>query len=454
MFNLENFTPWTLFTDMGFIFILLLIGKLIRVKVKFIQKLFIPPSLIAGILGLTFGPNGLDIIPFSNQLGTYSGILIALVFGALPLSSPKISAKDIKGRVGPMWVYAQVGMLLQWALTGLFGLLVLKLIWPELNDAFGVMLATGFYGGHGTAAAIGTAFNGLGWDEAASLGMTTATIGVIFAILGGLVMIKWAARNNQTAFIKDFTDLSNELRSGLVPEGKRESIGEATVSSISIDSLTFHVALVGVVTLLGYSLSQIVKMEYPMLELPVFSCAFIIGLILKQILDKVGASKYICPKTTQRLGSSFTDILVACGVASIKLGVVIKYAVPLVVLILAGTLLIFITTFYLGKRLSKTYWFERTIFAWGWWTGTMAMGIALLRIVDPKLASKAMDDYAIAYLPIAPVEIILITFVPILFINGMGIWLMLACLIISILLLLLAKKMGWWIKNKLEIFRN
>ena len=67
------------------------------------------------------------------------------------------------------------------------------------------------------------------------------------------------------------------------------------------------------------------------------------------------------------------------------------------------------------------------IFAWGWWTGTMAMGIALLRIVDPKLSSKAMDDYAMAYLPIAPIEILLITFVPILFVNGLGVWLLLAC---------------------------
>ena len=45
----------------------------------------------------------------------------------------------------------------------------------------------------------------------------------------------------------------------------------------------------------------------------------------------------------------------------------------------------------------------------------MAMGIALLRIADPKMQSKAMDDYALAYLPCAPVEILLITFVPILF---------------------------------------
>ena len=78
----------------------------------------------------------------------------------------------------------------------------------------------------------------------------------------------------------------------------------------------------------------------------------------------------------------------------------------------------------------------------------MAMGIALLRIVDPKLYSKAMDDYAMAYLPIAPIEILLITFVPILFFNGYGLWLSLACIALSGLILLLAWRMGWWVKKK------
>ena len=32
------------------------------------------------------------------------------------------------------------------------------------------------------------------------------------------------------------------------------------------------------------------------------------------------------------------------------------------------------------------------------------MGLALLRIVDPKMQSKVVDDYALAYLPIAPAE--------------------------------------------------
>jgi ESS family glutamate:Na+ symporter len=137
-------------------------------------------------------------------------------------------------------------------------------------------------------------------------------------------------------------------------------------------------------------------------------------------------------------------------VASIKLSVIVKYAVPLIVLIVLGTTVTFLITFYFGRRLSKNYWFERTIFAWGWWTGTMAMGIALLRIVDPKLSSKAMEDYDLAYLPIAPLEILLITFVPVLFANGMGVWLLLGCLALAALTILVAWLMKWFVPVKKE----
>ncbi len=437
--------PWTLFVDFGLIFALLLAGKFIRVKVKFIQKLFIPPSLIAGFLGLALGPNGLGWLPFSDQLGTYAGVLIALVFASLPLSSPKFSFKEVSGRVGPIWAFAQLGMLLQWAIMGLFGLFVLNFIWPQLNSAFGIMLPVGFYGGHGTAAAIGDGFASLGWEEARSLGMTTATVGVVVAIVIGLIMVKRATVKGDTAFIQNFDDLPNELRTGLTPPDQREDAGMSTTSSISIDSLAFHLAFVFVVALVGYLISQGVKVYNPKLEIPVFSASFIVGLLFKKVFDATGVSDYICPRQTSRLGSTFTDLLVACGVASIKLGVVVKYALPLIVLILVGIAVVWVITFYLGKRLCKTYWFERSIFAWGWWTGTMAMGIALIRIVDPKLESKAMDDYALAYLPIAPVEILIITFVPMLFMNGLGIWLLVACLVASALIVLLAKKMGWWI---------
>lgn len=453
MFDTTNFTPWVLFTDLGIILGLLLIGKILRVKVKFIQKLFIPPSLIAGILGLTFGPNGLGWLPFSSNISVYPAILIAVVFGALPLSSPKFTMKEVTKRVGPMWAYSQLGMLFQWALMGVFGLTVMKLIWPNLNDAFGVMLPTGFYGGHGTAAAIGSAFEGMGWEEASSLGMTTATIGVIFAIVGGICLIKLAAVKGQTSYISDFNNLPNELRSGLLPKDKREPSGETTTSPISIDSLTFHLALVVLAAFGGYMINKGVKLWYPALELPVFSCAFVVGLIMKKLFDKTKVSEYIDSKTTSNISSCSTDLLVAFGVASIKLNVVVKYAVPLLVLIVVGIIVVLFIVFYFGRHLLKKDWFEKSIFAWGWWTGTMAMGIALLRIVDPKMQSKAMDDYALAYLPCAPVEILLITLVPIMFSNGQGLWLTLGCLLLSILIFCLTKVFKWWIPKN-EIFNK
>lgn len=454
-FHFQGFTPWVFLVDMGFIFALMLVGKLIRVKVKLVQKLFIPPSLLAGLLGLALGPHGLGWIPFSGNLSSYAAVLIALVFATLPFSAQKASVKEVVTRVGPMWVYAQLGMLLQWGVMGLLGIYLFKTIWPDLNSAFGAMLPTGFYGGHGTAAAIGSAFEnlpgGLKWDDAMTLGMTTATVGVIMAIIFGLFIIKWGARHKQTKFIADFKDLPPELRTGLLPEGKRDSLGQATTSSISIEHLTFHFALVFVVALLGYVLSVAVKnwcsglqAPYNGLELPVFSCAFVAGLILKKLFDLTKVSDYVSRETVQREGSFFTDLLVTCGVASIKLGVVVQYWLPLLVLVLVGVAVVFAITFYFGRRLSPSYWFERSIFSWGWWTGTMAMGIALERIVDPQMKSKTMDDYALAYLPIAPVEIILITLVPISFSAGWGGLLMWICLAASALLILLAISMKWW----------
>jgi ESS family glutamate:Na+ symporter len=194
----------------------------------------------------------------------------------------------------------------------------------------------------------------------------------------------------------------------------------------------------------GFLMSRGMKLLIPSLELPIFSCAFVVGLIFKSVLDWTKASEYVCKKTTSHISSFATDLLVACGVASIKLGVVVKYIVPLAILIVIGIVVVFFSVFFFGKRFMKEDWFEKSIFAWGWWTGTMAMGIALLRIVDPENSSKSLDDYALAYLPCAPVEILLISLVPILFVNGYGALVMSICLVLSLLILLLSYKMGWY----------
>ena len=440
---METFTPWTLFVDIGIISLLLLVGKLMRVKIKWVQKLFIPPSLLAGFIGLACGPHGFDILPLSNQTGTYAGILIAFIFGALPLTSQK--TKGDNKEIGKMWVYSQTGMLLQWAFGGLLGLLILNHIWP-LNPAFGITMPSGFCGGHGTAAAIGQAFGQLGHDEILTLAMTAATFGIVASVILGLIFVKWGTKNKHTTFLTDYKDLPSELRTGLLPPEKRESIGESTCSSISIDSLTFNLAIICAIALGGYGISKLAAHFMPGFELPVFSCAFVFGILLKKLLDKTRASESICPQTVGHISGAMTDYLVAFGIASIKLSVVLEYIVPLAILLLSGLAVTLIYVFFMAKKLMKECWFEKALFTWGWFTGTMAMGIALLRVVDPKMKSRCMDSYALAYLFIAPVEISLITFAPVAFVNGYGLLFAGICLVAGLCVLSVAYFKKWFIR--------
>lgn len=454
MFDLSNFTPWVLFSDAGIILALLLIGKLCRAKIKAIQSLFIPPSLIAGILALAFGPNGLQWLPLSNNLGTYSAILIAVVFAALPLASPSFKIKEVAGKVGPMWAYSQFGMLFQWAAVGLICAFILLPFFGDksnavnFSSAFGIMCPVGFYGGHGTAAAMGATFGEMGWPDALSLGMTTATVGVVLGVILGVLLIKIATKKHQTSYVSDFAELPNELRSGLVPEEKRDGLGKATVSSISIEHFTMHIAIVFVCAFFGYLISKGVKTVAPKLDIPVFLSAYLVGLVGKLLLDKTKASYYVEQKTISSISGTATDLLVACGVGAINLKVVSANALPLILILAVGLAVTLFLCFYFARHLYKENWFEKAIFAWGWWTGTMAIGIALLRIVDPKNESHALDNYALAFLPCAPVEIILILSVPIAYQGGWLPWLCLGYLVVSFLILVLAKKMGWWLTGK------
>lgn len=438
-----EFSPWTMLTDLGLIAVLLLVGTLLRAKIPFIQNLFLPASLIAGIMGLVLGPGGLGILPFSNQIGTYPSVLIAVIFGALPIAAKKIPFKTISNRVGSMWSFSQIAMISLWGVGVLFTVIFLHPVIPGLPDGFGLLLAAGFVGGHGTAAAIGEAFNGQGWEEATSLAMTSATIGVVSAILIGLYFVKAHSKKGNTSFISDFKDLPNELRTGLIPEEKREATKMDTFSSISIDPLMVHLSIVGIVAAAGYVLADLLGSAFPQFAPPAFSLAFLVGILLQQVLHRTKMDHYLSRAVITRISGGATDLLVAFGIASISLPVVVDYIVPLSLLLIFGLVFNYMIFRFLSQCFFTEHWFERGLFTFGWATGTVAMGIALLRIVDPDLKSNTLDDFGLAYIPIAPVEIAIVTFSPFLLMNQYA-WVYVgATLGAAVIILILSRINGW-----------
>ena len=415
-----SISPWELFVDLGLAAVLLLAGQLLRSKSRFLQRLFLPASVLGGFLGLALGPNGLGVLRLSEVFSIYPGILIALIFAALPFASEHVKFRALSTRLTNLWAYSTVATLLQWSLGIVFTLAVLRELWPGLNPGFGALIAAGFVGGHGTAAAIGATFQDLGWTEATSLAMTSATVGILSSIIGGMIWVKWGSLSGQARFISRFDELPDSLRTGLVREDERNELGRETVSSSSIDSLAFHFCLICFAAVIGYFLSKGAAQLFPPYKLPVFSLAYITSLILHRIFRIAGVVRFIDRKTMGHLSGTLTDFLVVFGIASIKLSILVKYALPLALLFAAGIIFSCLLFRLLGPCFFLSYWFEKSLFTWGWITGVTAMGIALLRIVDPNNESSTLDDFGIAYLFVIPMEIGLVTFGPQTLLSGHG----------------------------------
>ena len=436
---MTDFTPWQMFVDLGFAALLLLCGQLVRSHVEIAQRLFLPASVIGGFLGLALGPNGADALPMSAAISTYPGILIALVFATLPFASDRRAGQaSVSRRVTDLWAFSSVAILLQWGVGILLTVGVLQVIWTGLNPGFGALIAAGFVGGHGTAAAIGETFRELGWPEAGSLAMTSATVGILSSIIGGMAWVKWGARVGHTQFVTRFEDLPRRLRTGLAAEDERESLGTETVSSNSIDSLALHLGLISVAALGGYFLSTWSSGISPYGKLPVFCMAYVAALILHRLLRATRVSDYVDNRTMGHLGGALTDLLVVFGIASIRPAVLIEYALPLALLFVVGIVACGLLFYLLGPRFFNAYWFERSLFTWGWITGVTAMAIALLRIVDPRNESASLADYGLAYLFIAPLEIGLVALLPALLVAGHG-WLLAVVLLVAAVVLTTAK---------------
>ncbi|MEL7646887.1 MAG: sodium/glutamate symporter [Sedimentibacter sp.] len=435
---------WTVILDFGLMSGLILIGQLLRAKIKFIQQLYLPASLIAGFIGLVFGPNGLKLIPFSTFFGSYSGVLIVLVFATLPIGQEKVDLKESKEGIGNMWGYSLLTYVGQYLFALLLGIIIFVPIF-KTHPGFGYMLPAGFVGGHGTAAAVGTAFAGLGWDEATSLGMTSATVGILSGLIVGIILIKRATKRGDTNYIGDFESLPNSFRTGLLQDEERPVMGKEPFSTISVDPLAMHFALILFVSILAKYLANFILSINPKINLPIFTLAVIVGFILQAILNKTGGSKYVDKRVITRIGSTCTDYLVGFGVASIQLGIVVKYAIPLIILFALGIAYNIFMVLFLAPRMFKKCWFEKGIYTFGWASGVTAIGITLLRITDPEFKSKTLDDFSLGYLfGTMPAELILVSITPILINEGMTIQLISVLAALIIIILLISWKLKWF----------
>jgi ESS family glutamate:Na+ symporter len=284
-----EFNAYSMLVDFMWAGIFLFVAKMLREKIKILQSLFVPVSLLAGFIGLALGQNGFGIISFSSQFGSYAGLLIIAVFVSIGLRGFNFSAGGWKtnfDRIGSYYCFRNIGWAFQYAMPIIFAMVVLKMFAPDLNPAFGMLIPAGFQGGHGTAAALGATLGTLGWEDATDLAMTSATVGILTGIFGGIILIKLGTKRNYTKFVKDFSQLPDDMRTGLIEEGKRPVLGEETVSPMAIDPLAWHLLLILIPTGIGYLLTNVIQGATG-LGVPSFSVGFLVAIVFHFVLKGI-----------------------------------------------------------------------------------------------------------------------------------------------------------------------
>jgi len=422
-----EYGPYTLLIDFALMSVLLFIAQLIRANVRWVQNIYLPTSIIAGFLGLFLGRSFLGYIspelvvyalPFSEEIAAYAYMLVVVLFASLYIGNrQKQSVTAMIREVGDTFTVNMAAEIGGFGVALLIGGGLLILLTPEVTSSFAILQPAGFIGGHGYAAAIGTTLEEAGqsiWQpgEAVILGQTFATIGVLSGIFGGLAAINIATRKHYTRLIKSMGNIPRDVREGFIAEENQTSLGKATVNPMTIDSLSWHVLLILMATAGGYYAFHWFKELIPGITMPMMCLSMLCGVALQKLLHAINLQHTVDKKIITRIGSSVTDYLVAFGIASIKLTVVAKFALPLLILAVLAVSFSFFYLFFIAKRLFHNYWFERGIFTFGWITGVVAMGITLLRIVDPDFRSKALEDYGLAYAFIAMIELAIISILP------------------------------------------
>ena len=388
--------------------LLLLAGHVLRTKVALLRKLYLPSCVIGGLAGLLViqcfgGPSGSAVAWWTAGWSALPSFLINIVFACLFLGVALPKFRTLCRRAGPQLAYGQIVAWGQYVVgIGLF-LLLVRHFW-DLPTMFGAVIPVGFEGGHGTAGGLKDTFAELKWRDGTDFALASATAGIISAVVVGMALINWAQRRGYTVRRQDPDGLGEDARLGIIPPGQRPSAGKLTVSADAIESLTLHLAIVGVAILIGFGIKQgLLQIDRAVdnktfhlaaKSFPLFPLCMLGGLVVQLCETRFDRHKLIDSGLTRRIQNTALDFLVVAAIAMIRIEAISAYLVPFAIVVAAGIAWNVFCVVWLARRLLPDAWFERSIAEMGQSMGVTATGLLLLRVVDPDYESPAADAFA------------------------------------------------------------
>ena len=316
----------------GFAIILLLLGRWIKKKVNFFEKFFIPAPVIGGTLFSI-------ILLIGHQTGTFTfsfnddikNLLMIAFFTTVGFSaSLKILAKGGLGVI--LFLLAAVVLVI---LQDIVGPVLAKTLGinPLLGLAAGSIPLTG---GHGTSGAFGPYLEDLGATGATVVAVASATYGLIAGcLIGGPIARRLMIKNN------------------LKPTESKEGVDNSLLGSateVTEESLFSAVVYIGIAMGIGALINNMLAKAG--IKFPVYLMGMVVAAIIRNILDF--NQKQLPFSEIGIVGNISLSLFLSMALMSMKLWQLIDLAVPLIVILLAQTVLMaffayFITFNIMGR---------------------------------------------------------------------------------------------------------
>lgn len=405
--------------DLGLLLIFLLIGVVLLRVCKPLKKLFLPAGLIGGVIALVLGPQVLGIITIPDSWSGMASPMINVVltttlFGAV-INREKLKKYSSAIDIIVLTYFGQL-------FTGILVSMAINAVWKnDLPDFWGFMSVFTYWGGHGAATTAGTVLEDMGYNGMLSLGIIMATLGLIVAMLAGMVWVNIGERKGWSTYKKDHVQEEKKGGSLLLAEEERPVIGHATMSSDVANGLAVQLGIVLFCMWFGKLIFQsLAKVPYEpfanlMNKIPSLLYGIVGAIVVWAIMRKCKMEKYADVPTIKNIGGVALEICVAAATATLNLKLFASYIGPILIHLVSVILLMSVICFWLlPKWLHGKDWFELALMAFGQGHGSTPSGLALARCVDPDSRSYAWEGFGVALGVFTPVTSTLAAVLPIL----------------------------------------
>ncbi|HEY5680909.1 MAG TPA: sodium/glutamate symporter [Pseudomonadales bacterium] len=391
----------------AFMVCMLLAGTVLRAKVPLLRRALVPASLVGGILGfalvsagLSFGYESSDFTVFTFHFFTLSFMSLCLTGGS------RERGKNTSIIPGGMWMsVVWVVSLVTQGLVGLGALVGYNVLTGgELSSFLGLLATHGFTQGPGQALAYASIWESeLGVVHAINFGIIYASAGFIVAFAVGVPVARHAIKAGRN--VNRVARIDDEFQAGILNADSDVSAGRQITHSANIDTLAFHIAVLGVAYLVT---DQYLSFMRPIADgwaigdvnfgvLFSHNLFFVHGLmvcvIMRSLLDRFGLGHYIDDETQRRITGTSVDFMVVATIMSIHFGLLSEFIVPILVVCLAVSAVTVVLCFGLGRHLPNLS-AERSLTSFGCCSGSTGSGLLLLRIVDPDLSTGIAKELA------------------------------------------------------------